>query len=296
MKTLIATGLIATNIFGQIINNSNTYNILYNADFNYTTTETQAHNVYGIKAPETYENSVIKIETRSFLYFYSNEYEEKQETYAYIYTKITPKISINYVDYYNNGTDYSNYFNSLTEINAIEYDFYRSMPNASLNSVMELTTLTASNYQYLEDSWNTENFDSRINYSNDVADFGNEIVYDYNIMQQATYFLARIYIRNSYDTNEEYTDIPLDASLFIYDPKSTSGNYRWSVDTSSANYEVIDVGGLLLTILAMPFAWISTAFNYTFWAGTPYALNVGHLLAGLIIAGLIIIIIKKVFK
>ena len=92
------------------------------------------------------------------------------------------------------------------------------MPNASLNSVMELTTLTASNYQYLEDSWNTENFDSRINYSNDVADFGNEIVYDYNIMQQATYFLARIYIRNSYDTNEEYTDIPLDASLFIYDP------------------------------------------------------------------------------
>ena len=221
---------------------------------------------------------------------------KKNKKHTHIYTKITPKISINYVDYYNNGTDYSNYFNSLTEINAIEYDFYRSMPNASLNSVMELTTLTASNYQYLEDSWNTENFDSRINYSNDVADFGNEIVYDYNIMQQATYFLARIYIRNSYDTNEEYTDIPLDASLFIYDPKSTSGNYRWSVDTSSANYEVIDVGGLLLTILAMPFAWISTAFNYTFWAGTPYALNVGHLLAGLIIAGLIIIIIKKVFK
>ena len=57
--------------------------------------------------------------------------------------------------------------------------------------------------------------------------------------------------------------------------------------------EVIDVGGLLWDILAMPFAFISQAFNLTLFAGTPYAINVANTLFSVIAALVLIFIIKK---
>ena len=60
--------------------------------------------------------------------------------------------------------------------------------------------------------------------------------------------------------------------------------------------EVIDLPGLLFSILGMPFAWISTAFNLTIFPGTPYAVNLSHLFIAIIGALILIIILKKILK
>lgn len=65
-------------------------------------------------------------------------------------------------------------------------------------------------------------------------------------------------------------------------------------------YEVIDINGTLLLILTMPFSFLSQAFNFTLFNGTPYAFNVSQLILGVLgtIIGIYIIIwiINKVRK
>lgn len=66
--------------------------------------------------------------------------------------------------------------------------------------------------------------------------------------------------------------------------------------TTVINYEVLDIPGLMFTILGMPFAFISTAFDLTLFAGTPYAINITTLFFTLIGSLIIIYVLKKVIK
>lgn len=50
----------------------------------------------------------------------------------------------------------------------------------------------------------------------------------------------------------------------------------------SGTYEVIDIGGLMMEILTMPFAFISQAFNLTLFPGTPYQINISNLFLSII--------------
>lgn len=58
--------------------------------------------------------------------------------------------------------------------------------------------------------------------------------------------------------------------------------------------EVVDIPGLMFTILGMPFTWLSTAFNLTIFSGTPYAVNISNLLLA-ILGVLIFIFLLKLF-
>ena len=90
---------------------------------------------------------------------------------------------------------------------------------------------------------------------------------------------------------------------------SETFNYNYAKNTRIANLnsigtatidnkdvEVIDLPGLLFTILTMPFSFISTAFNLTIFPGTPYQLNISNLVMTLIASLLLIFIIKKFTK
>lgn len=72
-------------------------------------------------------------------------------------------------------------------------------------------------------------------------------------------------------------------------------DYTYVIDNTTT-YEVVDIPGLLFNILVMPFAFISQAFNFTVFPGTPYALNISHIVMALIVAGILIFIIKRIFK
>ena len=54
------------------------------------------------------------------------------------------------------------------------------------------------------------------------------------------------------------------------------------------NYEVVDIPGMMWEILAMPFAFISTAFNLTLFPGTPYQVNISNLI--LMVFGVLVFI------
>lgn len=60
--------------------------------------------------------------------------------------------------------------------------------------------------------------------------------------------------------------------------------------------EVVDIPGLMFTILGMPFAWISQAFNFTIFPGTPYAVNISHVFLTVIVALILIVVIKKIVR
>lgn len=72
-------------------------------------------------------------------------------------------------------------------------------------------------------------------------------------------------------------------------------DYTYIIDNTTT-YEVVDIPGLLFNILVMPFAFISQAFNFTVFPGTPYQLNISHIVMALIVAGILIFIIKRIFK
>lgn len=61
-------------------------------------------------------------------------------------------------------------------------------------------------------------------------------------------------------------------------------------------YEVVDLPGLMFTVLGLPFAWMSTAFNLTIYPGTPYEVNFGYLFLGIVGLLIIIFIIRKLLK
>lgn len=69
--------------------------------------------------------------------------------------------------------------------------------------------------------------------------------------------------------------------------------------TTPTTTDVVDIPQLMFTILTLPFAFISQAFNLTLFPGTPYAINISNLIVCLIAVFLLIFvlnIIKKVLK
>lgn len=61
------------------------------------------------------------------------------------------------------------------------------------------------------------------------------------------------------------------------------------------NYEIVDIPGVMYTVLTMPFSFISTAFNLTIFPNTPYSLNFGNLFLTIVAIFILLWLIKKVF-
>ena len=60
--------------------------------------------------------------------------------------------------------------------------------------------------------------------------------------------------------------------------------------------EVLDMNSLLFTILTLPFAFLSQAFNFTFFEGTPYAFNLSTIILSIISIAILIMIIKLIMS
>ena len=56
--------------------------------------------------------------------------------------------------------------------------------------------------------------------------------------------------------------------------------------------EIVDIPGMMLTIITLPFSFVSTAFNLTLFAGTPYQINISNLLMTLFAVLVFTFIIK----
>ena len=56
--------------------------------------------------------------------------------------------------------------------------------------------------------------------------------------------------------------------------------------------EVVDIPGLMFTVLTMPFAFISQAFDLTLFPGTAYQINISNLFLGLIGVAILLWVLK----
>lgn len=100
-----------------------------------------------------------------------------------------------------------------------------------------------------------------------------------------------------------YTDVVVDNAHNIY---FNDLNYdfnedveRWEIIiniSSVSDPSVIDIPGLLFTILTLPFTFFTQAFDLTLFPGTPYAINISDVLLAIICILLLIYIIKLIMS
>ena len=153
---------------------------------------------------------------------------------------------------------------------------------------MRVYSFNSSNNQYYTLNISNSNNETVNLYINQ------EFITSINANQITTY-------TKNWKTDEEKT------TLILYFTSTTNNNIKSETTTinitkniNTGNYEVIDINSLILTIITMPFSFLSQAFNFTLFAGTPYAINVSQLILGVlgtIIAVYIIVwIINKIRK
>ena len=65
---------------------------------------------------------------------------------------------------------------------------------------------------------------------------------------------------------------------------------------STDNYDVVDIPGLMFTILTLPFTFFSQAFNLTLFPGTPYQLNFADIIYIIIGGCALLFIIKTIMS
>lgn len=108
-----------------------------------------------------------------------------------------------------------------------------------------------------------------------------------------TYIFGTINYRTNYRIDRSiYTPIvpPDDQTQYIHIQEAQL--------TSRLGYtppiEVVDIPGLMFTILGMPFSFISQAFNLTLFEGTPYVVNISDIFLGFIAVALLLWVLKLI--
>lgn len=94
-------------------------------------------------------------------------------------------------------------------------------------------------------------------------------------------------------TNATISDIPIQNYANVYETTQFTITYRYENNESG---EIVDIPGTMFTILGMPFAFLSQAFDLTVFPNTMYAVNISHIFVALISALILIVVIKKILK
>lgn len=208
------------------------------------------------------------------------------------YTDLTIKSDLELYIEYENGWEYQ--YNTTYSIKVQFYPNNDNLKNINLNNNNVETVFSyiqsdfEENYDYDIASGNTGNiktfYDALGNLPQQTIHYGDTLS-----IIIGTYVKPNIDL--DYEEGQRYNILDLNRDRFFID-----FNMRTENTILEPTQEVIDIPGVLLQILVMPFTFMSTAFNFTFWQGTPYAINIGHLLLGLLIALIIIFIIRKIIK
>lgn len=104
--------------------------------------------------------------------------------------------------------------------------------------------------------------------------------------------IIHTYIQYAY-TQELPNNTPYEG--FYNYPKNFTFKIHFTGDSSGAG-QIVDIPGLMFTILGMPFAWFSQAFNLTIFPGTVYEINLSHIFIVIIASLLLIVLLKKILK
>lgn len=289
----------------EIITNSKTYNTEYNNTSYSIQTNTETSFIKNrVCSAIPYDNSVITIESAVSYNYTHNKTAKTQLLECYNVIRITPKTDItNYKleikSYY--VQEHLDWYSNLNQIL-----FYVSQNNdlygTYVTQFLNMTTYDQTKVDNVKNSICTiSNLEETVTQdnTNDILNmYGNVPQNEFQTtLNTPLIMVLKLYYYNNYNTNTGKTAWN-DNSTFLYKiPGNLQGSYKWTIDTDAVNnIEIVDIPGLLLTMLGMPFAFISQAFDLTVFPGTPYAVNLSHIFLAIICAGILIFIIKKVLK
>lgn len=141
---------------------------------------------------------------------------------------------------------------------------------------------------------NTLYFDELSNANNDITDI-NITAEDTLSAGTTAYIYFKIQLQASPENANNVTIYRSNEVDYIPQTLYVSYDYTLDMDTIE-NYEVVSIPEILFSILTMPFAFISSAFNLTLFPGTPYSINITNIIWAILTALIFIFIIKKVLK
>lgn len=229
-----------------------------------------------------YSNNV-KIENRARVKTYRGIEDDVYSAEIILMTKIYTDITLDYTtikvesnpiaEIYYNYSNYITYYSdaeTTTQQQFIEgknYNSYMTLNQVNLTyDATQETTATYPQTNVVEETYNNYSMGNQDHYITKI-----NYVYDSGyIVDNGASLLDNNFIIGSINIILDWTPTP----------------------PSGGTYEVIDIAGLMFQILGMPFAWISMAFNFTLFPNTPYAVNISHLLLGLIVSLIAIVIFR----
>jgi len=173
--------------------------------------------------------------------------------------------------------------------NYIDYDIlgYKFVSSSVSDNFVPTTDLTI-NYYYVYDTTIIKNITLNYYQVYSVISISQENIIQKNVGYKLVLNDYKLNIQNftySYvEPNTPEITISKDLEIIYYYNKVSSGKT-----------EVIDMWGLVATMVSIPFTFLSQAFNLTLFAGTPYAFNFSSLLLTFVCL-LVILLILKIFK
>lgn len=184
----------------------------------------------------------------------------------------------------------------------MERTTYRSTDNLSIFIDKPDYGSETALWSYLQDLENPANqyiytkTTSSDNLQNDVS---NQQTYSKTIMltlepNRTTYY---IFLLEPYIQAVTYNTITAGTNeRNIYNPANSTVTLTGTNVIPTGNYEIVDIGGLMFTILTMPFSFISNAFNLTLFPNTPYAVNLSNIFLAIIGVLVFVFIIKIIIR
>lgn len=158
-----------------------------------------------------------------------------------------------------------------------QYIFNYAITTTDVSGLINMQNWTGTNYNWDVEALLGSNWSQHQNtiLFNDDTQNVETYTLSYNGEYETIYVIVLIeqYMYFMWDGNIGLSNPPSEGWLELNLPTATLGfSY-----TDTVVYEVIDLPGMLLSIVTMPFTFISTAFNLTIFPGTPYQVNLSNL-------------------
>ena len=200
-------------------------------------------------------------------------------------------IQVDYIYLLANGTKATKTINAKTVEN-ISINYQNTQENIKYGGKF---TTNDKNYK---ESDTKEYTSSIVGYDIDYKRNNNDNVSFYvNVLQPISDWTLTAN-NQTYDLVESLTSFNIEggATDFVLKYKNEiKETYKISLFEEKAG-DYVDIPGLILTIITLPFSFISQAFNITLFKGTPYAINVSTMLLTIVGGAILIWLIVKIIK
>lgn len=166
----------------------------------------------------------------------------------------------------------------------MDYANYSTFPYSKLYEVVQNESNTDNDNYYLQQSQMTMPATTTLTANVRVTNNYNE--YYFVVLNQCDNELGANYINRQILENSPQNKFTLSMS---YEINNNTGN-------TGIKIEVIDLPSVMFTILGMPFTFISTAFNLTLFPNTPYQIDIGNAILGILTLLIVLFIMKIIIK